>query len=73
MKITREGDHYRIVVSEDELATLNDSVLAAIENLDEVEFRARVGVEMSEGKRIVEQIVKAYREKPPHRTTPIEG
>lgn len=62
MKISKEHEQYNILVSRDELKTLGHCLLEAMENLNEIDFKIRVGRSVSEVEALLEEIIKAYRE-----------
>lgn len=62
MKISKQNGDYQVLVSRDELRTIGHCILEGLENLSDAEFEARVGETTSDVRKLLDQIVRAYRE-----------
>lgn len=62
MKISRQNDHYHIIVSRNELEILANCLREALSMLGEAEFNMRVGVKAAIVRERLEKMMKAARE-----------
>jgi hypothetical protein len=62
MKISKQADHFNILVSRQELAALNNCLNETLQCVDEDEFHTRVGVPSTKARDMLKQISSAYDE-----------
>lgn len=63
MKITKQNDHYHVLVSLGELATLNNCLNETLILVDKTEFPTRVGADKAVVERLLDEINDAFNEK----------